>query len=189
MGIFAIALPIGTIAAVQTTAFAGKVTGAGTTTCGFGGTINFKPPLTAAGSPKIKKEKTTVTATLGTCSGGVPVGSATAVKVKPIITHTPSGQNGGTCGGFTSNASTVQVKVQVKWAGEKPSNFTISGLTVAFNNQGEAGFTGSAPVTGSYAGTGNVTIYLTNASTNAIATCSGSISQLQIDSSTSTGSL
>src|SRR6202035_2100757 len=68
MGVLAIALPIGTIAAVQSTAFAAKVTGTGTTTCTFGGTINFNPPLTSAGTAGVKKEITTVTATLSACT-------------------------------------------------------------------------------------------------------------------------
>ena len=189
MGVFAIALPIGTIAAVQTTAFAGKVTGTGTTTCNFGGTINFNPPLTQAGTAGVKKEITTVNATFGSCTGGTPVGQATSIAVKPIKTKTPKGQNGATCAGFTSNATSVVVKTKVNWSGEKPSKFNISGLTVAFNQSGEAGFTGSFPVSGSYAGTGNVAVYLTNQSTNDIVNCTAPVSQLTIDSSTSSAGI
>ena len=185
----AVMLPVASVALLESTAFAKKVTGSGTTTCNFGGTINFNPPLTQNGTPGVKKEITTVNATLGTCSGGTPVGSATSVSVKPIKTKTPKGQNGATCSGFSSNASSVVVKVKINWAGEKPSKFNISGLTVAFNTSGEAGFTGSFPVSGSYAGTGNLAVYLTNASTNAIVSCSAPVSQLQIDSSTSSSSL
>jgi hypothetical protein len=186
----AVMLPLATVALLETTAFAGKVTGAGTTTCNFGGTINFNPPLTKSGSTSIKKETTTVNATLGSCSGGTPVGSATSVQVKPIKTKTtPKGSAGGSCSSFTTASQTAVVKVKVNWAGEKPSKFTISGLTAGVNGSGEVGFTGSFPVSGSYAGTGSVAVYLTQASSAQIATCSGSISQLQIDPSTSSGSL
>ena len=190
MGVFAIALPFGTIAGFTSgSAFAGKVPGSGTTTCSFGGTISFNPPLTQNGTAGVKKEVTTVNASLGTCSGGTPAAPASTVAVKPIKTKTPKGQNGATCSGFTSNASTVVVKVKINWSGEKPSKFNISGLSVAFNTSGEAGFTGNFPVSGSYAGTGSLAVYLTNASTNEIATCSGSVSSLQIDGSTSSGTL
>jgi len=186
MGVFAIALPFGTIAGFTSgTAFAGKVTGTGTTVCSFGGTINFNPPLTQNGTAGVKKETTTVNATFGSCTGGTPVGSATSVSVKPIKTKTPKGQNGATCAGFSSNASSVVVKTKVNWAGEKPSKFNISGLTVSFNGLGEAGFTGSFPVNGSYAGTGSVAVYLTTQSTSDIVGCTAPVSTLNIDSSQS----
>ena len=185
----ALTLPLASVALLEGTASAGKVTGTGNPTCTFGGTINFNPPLTQSGTPGVKKEVTTVSASLGSCSGGTPPAPASTVLVKPIKTKTPKGQNGATCSGFTSNASTVVVKVKVNWAGEKPSKFNISGLSVAFNGQGEAGFTGSFPVNGSYAGTGSIGVYLTNQSTNDIATCSGSVSTLNIDGSTSSGTL
>jgi hypothetical protein len=186
----AVMLPLATVALLETTAFAGKVTGAGTTTCNFGGTINFNPPLTKSGSTSIKKETTTVNATLGSCSGGTPVGSATSVQVKPIKTKTtPKGSAGGSCSSFTTASQTAVVKVKVNWAGEKPSKFNINGLTAGINGSGEVGFTGSFPVTGSYAGTGNVAVYLTQASSAQIATCSGSVSTLNIDPANSSGAL
>jgi hypothetical protein len=185
----AVTLPVASVALLEGTAFAKKVTGAGMTTCNFGGTINFNPPLSSAGTPGAKKEITTVTANLGSCSGGTPVGNATSVAVKPIKTKAAKGSNAGKCSDFASNASKVTVKVKVNWAGEKPSKFNISGLTVAVNGSGEVGFTGSFPVQGSYAGTGSVGVYLTQASSNAIATCSGSIASLQIDQATSSGTL
>lgn len=189
MGVLALALPIGTVAALQGTASAGKVTGTGNPTCGFSGTISFNPPLTQNGTAGVKKETTTVNASLGSCSGGTPAAPASTVAVKPIKTKTPKGQNGATCSGFTSNASTVVVKVKINWSGEKPSKFNIAGLSVVFNTSGEAGFAGSFPVAGSYAGTGNLHVYLTPASTNAIASCTAPVSSLQIDGSTSSGVL
>jgi len=185
----AVTLPLATVALVGGTAFAGKVTGSGTTSCHFGGTIDFNPPLTSAGSPSIKKEVTTVNATLSGCTGGTPPGPTTAAQIKPIKTKTTKGSNGGTCASFESAAGSVVVKVKVKWAGEKPSKFNISGLHEGINGEGEAGFTGSFSVSGSYAGTGNVAAYLTQTSSTEIATCSGSISSLQLDSSTSSGSI
>ena len=182
----AVMLPVASIALLEGTAFAKKVTGTGNPTCNFSGTINFNPPLTQAGTAGVKKEVTTVNATLGSCSGGTPAAVASSVAVKPIKTKTPKGQNGATCSGFTSNASTVVVKVKVNWAGEKPSKFNVSGLTVAFNSLGEAGFTASFPVNGSYAGTGSLGVYLTQASTGDIVNCTSPVSQLNFDSSTST---
>src|SRR5580658_4702598 len=117
----AVMLPVASIALLEGTAFAKKVTGTGTTTCSFGGTIDFNPPLSENGTPGVKKEVTTVSATLGTCSGGTPVGAATSVAVKPIKTKVAKGSNAGTCSSFESNSSTIAVKVKVNWAGEKPS--------------------------------------------------------------------
>jgi len=186
----AVSLPIATVALGEGTAFAKKVTGSGTTNCRFSGSINFNPPLTQAGSTSVKKEVTTVVANLSGCSGGTPPGpSGSTVKIKPIKTKTAKGSAGATCSSFESNAQTVAIKITVKWPGEKPSKFTISGLHVSFNGEGEAGFTGGFPVTGSYAGTGHVAAYLTQSSTAKIATCSGSVSSLQLDSSTSTGNI
>ena len=185
----AVALPLTSIALLEGTAFAGKVTGAGTTSCGFSGTINFNPPLTPHGSTSIKKEVTTVTASLSHCTGGTPPGPATVASIKPIKSKTPKGQAGGTCSSFESNASTIVVKVKVKWAGEKPSKFNISHLSEGANSSGEVGFTGSFPVAGSYAGTGTVKAYLTHASTSKILACSGSVASLQLDPATSSGKI
>ena len=185
----AAALPLGSVALLEGTASAGKVLGTGSPSCHFGGTLTFNPPLTAAGSTSVKKEVTTVNATLSGCTGGTPVPGTTAASIKPIKTKTPKGQAGATCSGFESNATTVSIKAKVAWAGEKPSKFVIGHLSVTVNGEGEAGFTGSFPVTGSYAGTGTVSAFLTQASSTEIATCSGSISSLQLDSSTSSGTL
>jgi len=189
MGILAIALPVGTVAAVQGTAFAGKVTGTGTPTCHFGGTIAFNPPLSAAGTPGVKKEVTTVAATLAGCTGGTPAAVASSVSVKPIKTKVAKGQNAGTCSSFDSSASTIVVKVKINWNGEKPSKFNISGLSPGVNGMGEVGFTGHMTVGGSYAGSGSLGVYLTPASSSAIGTCSGSISTLNIDQSQSSSTL
>src|SRR5580658_1300346 len=107
----AFALPLGSVALFQTSAFAGKVTGSGLTTCSFGGTISFNPPLTAAGSTSIKKETTTVTATLSSCSGGSPAAPASTVSVKATKTKTAKGKAGGSCSSFTTASSTAVVKV------------------------------------------------------------------------------
>lgn len=185
----AVMLPVASIALLEGTAFAKKVTGAGQTVCSFGGSINFSPPLSENGTAGVKKEVTTVDASLGSCSGGTPVGSASSVAVKPIKTKVAKGQNAGTCSSFESNSSTITVKVKVNWVGEKPSKFSVAGLHPAVNSEGEVGFTGSFAVGGSYAGTGSLGVYLTPASTTAIGTCSGSISSLAIDRSNSSGSL
>jgi len=189
MGVFALALPIGTIVGLSTAASAGKVTGTGNPTCHFGGTISFNPPLTKSGSTSIKKETTTVTASLSSCSGGTPAAPAATTSVKPIKSKTAKGKAGGSCGSFTTSAGTAVVKVKIKWTGEKPTSFSISGLHASVNTEGEVGFTGSFPISGSYSGTGNLAVYLTSGSSTAIATCSGSISSLSIDRSTSSGKL
>jgi hypothetical protein len=185
----AVMLPVASIALLEGTAFAKKVTGTGNPTCSFGGTISFSPPLTKAGSTSIKKETTTVTASLGSCSGGAPAAPASTVSVKPIKTKTAKGKAGGSCSSFTTASSTAVVKVKIAWTGEKPSKFTVEGLHASVNSSGEVGFTGSFPVAGSYAGTGNLGVYLTPASSAAIATCSGNISSLSIDRTHSSGKL
>jgi len=190
MGVFALALPLGTIAGFGTAASAGKVTGTGNPVCSFGGTISFNPPLTAAGSPTVKKEITTVTTSLASCSGGSPKAPASTVVVKPIKTKSAKGKNGGTCSSFESGAGTAVVKVKIAWTGEKPSKFNISGLKETVNTTtGEAGFTGSFSVGGSYGGTGHLAVFLTQASTAKIAGCVGSVSSLSIDRAHSSGTL
>jgi hypothetical protein len=189
MVLTAVMLPVTSIALLEGTAFAKKVTGTGNPTCSFGGTINFNPPLTKNGTPGVKKEITTVTASLGSCSGGTPPAPASTVAVKAIKTKVAKGQNGGTCSSFESSSSTAKVKVKINWSGEKPSKFTVAGLHPSVNGAGEVGFTGSFGIKGSYAGTGTLGVYLTPASGNAIATCSGSISSLSIDRSNSSGKL
>ncbi|HLI73442.1 MAG TPA: hypothetical protein VKU86_06140, partial [Acidimicrobiales bacterium] len=69
--------------------------------------------------------------------------------------------------------------------------FTVAGLNPTVNTEGEVGFSGSFAVSGSYAGTGSLGVYLTPQSSNDIATCGNntSVSSLQIDSSTSSGSI
>jgi len=185
----AVMLPVASMALLEGTAFAGKVTGTGNPTCSFGGSINFNPPLTQNGTPGVKKEVTTVSASLGSCSGGTPAAPASTVVVKPIKSKTAKGANGATCSSFESAAGSAKVKVKINWTGEKASKFSISGLHDAINGSGEVGFTGSFSVGGSYGGAGHLGVYLTNASSNAIATCSGSISSLQIDRSNSSGTL
>jgi hypothetical protein len=71
----------------------------------------------------------------------------------------------------------------------KPTKFTVVGLHPSINGSGEVGFTGSFPIKGSYAGTGHLGVFLTPASSSAIATCSGSISSLSIDRANSSGTL
>jgi hypothetical protein len=185
----AVLLPLASVTLIEGTALAKKVTGTGNPTCAFGGTINFNPPLTENGTAGVKKEITTVTASLSSCTGGTPAPPASTVAVKAIKTKTPKGQNGATCSSFESSSSSAKVKVKVDWTGEKPSKFTVAGLHPGVNSAGEVGFTGSFPVGGSYAGSGTLGVYLTPASSNAIATCSGSISSLSIDRTTSSGKL
>ena len=187
----AVMLPLASVTLLEGTAFAKKVTGTGHTSCSFGGTINFNPPLSKNGTTSAKKEITTVAASLSSCTGGTPPGPAgSVVAVKPIKTKTPKGQATGTCSSFESNSSTVTVKVKIKWPGEKPTKFAISGLHATVNpTTGEVGFTGSFPVAGSYAGTGHLAVYLTQADSTRIASCTGSISTLHIDRANSSGNL
>lgn len=177
----AVALPLGSVTLMEGTAFAGKTLFTGTNTCHFGGTITFSPPLSSAGTPGVKKSVTTVVTTLSGCSGATGTTS-----IKPIKTKVAKGQNASTCSGFAGSAGTASVKGKLNWTNGKPSKFVVTGLHVSINGMGEAGFTASFPVTGSYAGTGNLAVYLTQASSTQIATCSGSISSVQIDQSQST---
>lgn len=73
------------------TAFAGKMTGQGSTTCVVGGTITFDPPLTMNGTPNEKRTTAYVTASLNACSGGTPVGSSKGSNVKTIKQNVPKG--------------------------------------------------------------------------------------------------
>lgn len=188
----AVALPLASVTLLEGTAFAGKVTGSGSTTCSFGGTINFNPPLTPNGSTSVKKEIVTVAANFGSCSGGTPVPTGSVVTVKPIKVKTAKGAAGASCSSFDSAAGTVVAKVKVAWTGEKPSKLAVSGLNPTINGSGEVGFTASGfAVNGSYAGSGSLGVYLTPASSNAIATCGGNtqVSSLDIDQGTSTATL
>jgi len=182
-------LPLASVALLEGTAVAKTSLGTGAVSCHIGGTISFNPPLSAAGTPGVKKSVTTVTAHLSSCSGGTPAASPASVTVKPIKTKVAKGQNAGTCSSFASSAGTIKVKVKINWAGEKPSKLTVNGLHVSINGEGEAGFTASFPVSGSYAGSGSFAVYLTQTSSTEVATCAGSISTLQLDSSTSTANL
>ena len=190
----AAALPLASVALLEGSAAAKAVVGTGNPTCGFGGNLSFNPPLSNTPAAKTTKEVTTVNATLGSCSGGSPAASAISVSVKPIKTKTAKGST--SCGAFTTSAGGVKVKVKIAWNGAKPSKFTIVGLNAAVNPgpgpaTGELGFTGSFPVSGSYSGTGSIAVWLTQSSSNAIATCGGGngVSSLQIDSSSSSGTL
>ena len=187
----ATALPLASVALLEGTAYAKKVTGTGTTTCPFGGTFTFTPPLTNTPVSKTTKEITKVTANFGSCTGGGPVPSGSTVSVKPIKTKTPKGST--SCGNFVISASSVVVKVKANWTGEKPSKFNVGNLAIANpNNLGELGFTATGfAVNGSYAGSGSLTVYLDPASSNAIATCGNntSVSSITIDQTTSSATL
>jgi hypothetical protein len=187
----AVSLPIASVTLLEGTAFAKKVTGSGLTTCHVSGTITFNPPLSSAGTPGVKKTITTVTANAIGCSGGTPVPGTTPLTVKPIKAKVAKGSNASTCSSFTSAASTITVKGKVGWSGEKPSKFAVpsGGLHIAINGMGEAGFTASVPVTGSYAGSGSLAVYLTQADSTTIASCTGSISTVHFDSTQSTTTL
>jgi len=187
MGVLALALPIGTIAATQTAAFAKTPVGTGSVSCTISnGTLSFNPPLSATGEAGAKKESTTVSATLTGCSGGA---TATSISVKTIKTKATKGTNAGACSAFETGAGSAKVKATIEWAAVKKSKFNLAGLSGGVNGIGELGFTGNFSVKGSYAGTGSLAAYLTSASTNELQTCSGSISTLQLDPATSNSTL
>jgi len=179
-------LPLASVVLLQGTALAKTSLGTGAVSCHIGGTISFNPPLSSAGTPGVKKSTTTVTATLSSCSGGTPAASPASVTVKPIKTKVAKGTNASTCSGFDAAASSITVKAKTKWTTAKPTKFNVSNLKIITNGEGEIGFGGSFSASGSYAGTGNLAVYLTQASGTAIATCTGSISSAQLDASTST---
>ena len=88
MGVLALALPIGTVAAVSSPAFAAKVPNP-TTCSGFTGTVTFNPPLTPNGvvTTSNKGNATTVTTGSFTCTPG---GTASVVGNTLTI---PGGKN------------------------------------------------------------------------------------------------
>jgi hypothetical protein len=84
MVLAAVALPLASVALLEGTAVAKGVVGSGTVTCHLGGTVTFTPPLSYNGSPA-SKEVVSVSATLSSCSGGTPAGTAGGtVAIKPI---------------------------------------------------------------------------------------------------------
>ena len=168
------------------TAVAKTSKGTGTVNCNIGGSITFSPPLSSAGTPGVKKTVTTVTASLASCSGGTPAAAPSSTVVKPIKAKVAKGTNASTCSGFDASASSITVKAKQTWTDAKPTKFDVSNLSIVGNDEGELGFSGSFTASGSYAGSGHLTVYLTAASSNQIATCSGTISSAQLDRATST---
>ena len=79
----AVTLPLASVVMLEGTAFAGKVTGTGTPTCHFGGTISFSPALQPGNGSPASKETVTVSATLSSCSGNAPA-SPVSITAKPI---------------------------------------------------------------------------------------------------------
>ena len=182
----AVTLPLASVVLLEGTAVAKSVVGTGAVNCSIGGSISFNPPLSSAGTAGVKKTVTTVTASLSSCSGGTPAASPSATTVKPIKAKVAKGTNASTCSGFDASASSITVKAKQTWVGAKPTKFQVSHLSIVANGEGELGFSGSFTATGSYGGSGHLTVYLTAASSTQIATCSGQISSAQLDRSTST---
>ena len=192
----AVTLPLASVVMLEGTAFAKKVTGTGTPTCHFGGTINFSPGLKPGNGSPASKEVVTVNASFSRCTGGSPSASPTGITVKSIKIKSTVKEGktkyAGGCGSLASAAAAIVVKAKVSWSGEKPSKVDISDLAFGVNsNTGEADFSGKTATTGSYPGNGTTTVSFTHASTNALLGCeegtsSAPVNSASIDSANST---
>jgi len=187
--LIAAALPLASVSLVDSTAQArGAPTATGSTTCRLAGTINSSVPLTRGGTPGTKNDVTTIDlSTVGSCTGGS--GSPAAITLKAIKVTLPKVVPAGTCAGGPMWGSSSTVKGKVTWASVKPSKLTINGLRSSVNTAGEVGFTAHPVVTGSFARTGTIVVYITQADTSASASCSAGLSTVNIDPSTSSATL
>ena len=189
----ALTLPLASVVLLEGTAAAKKVTGTGAITCHLSGSLSFNPPLSPSGTKASKETVTVVNPSLSGCSGGTPTGVPAGTSIKPIkIKGTKVGKTkiSGRCSDLPAAAGTATVKGKSNWTGEKPSKFTVVGLTFGVDTNGEADFTGHGTVTSSYAGPASVHVDLQPASGTALATCvagsGGSVSSAAIDGPNST---
>jgi len=208
MGVFAIALPIGTMAVLSPVASAGKAP-PNPVTCKLAAAVTISPPLSAKGEVAAKGTEgtTTVHVTYSDCSdaaGHVPnLGGNTLTILSPAAKDKNYKTDGnskkldylGLCGAFASSSTTKDLGKAVKnlavaggiLKGAKAAEGTV-GTEVGFNIAGTVkGGTYSTASKGASIAAGLVN----NANnTNLINGCpSGPVSTINIDSSTSTAVL
>jgi hypothetical protein len=145
MGALALALPVGTIAAFSPTAFAKKVVNPVMCT-GFGGTVTFATPISAAGQLTTVKKSgpTLVSGGSFTCSGGIApntggVGSdGTGLSIK-------GGKN-------TKNASYSKASCKANPGNTTDCDKYVAGTQAAFENSGGSLVKSLAPIAFTIAG-------------------------------------
>jgi hypothetical protein len=207
MGVFALALPAGTLGLAQSAAFAKAPPNP--VTCNLAATINLSVPLSPAGvlSSKGATSTTTVTVTYSGChdaAGSVPGGSQSLSISTPAAKPSAEAQAAGDskknvylgdCGAFTSSGTTKNISKSLKNLNIAVGGEVLKGPKAAEGAiGGEVGFTitgtakgGTYPTAGKGA---SLAVALLNDAnnTNLIGGChSGSVDHLDVDNSTSTG--
>jgi hypothetical protein len=183
----AAALPLASVSLLEGTAHArGLPTGSGTITCHVGGTINFSPLFQNATPERVNITSIDLVGS-GSCRG--QSSSPSSITFKPIKVKLPKGLPVETCAGGPLWSNTTVSKGEVTWNNVKPSKFIVNGMRTSLNDEHETGFTAHPAVKGSFAGSGTLAVYLTEAETNAVAACSEGLSTVNIDPATSTATL
>ena len=119
MGVLALALPVGTVAAVSSPAFAGGKVDNPTHCAGFTGTVTFNPPLTPNGvvTTSNKGNATTVTTGSFTCTPG---GTASVIGNTLAIVGAKNTKNPNfnkkSCKAAPTNTSVCDKYVEGTWA-------------------------------------------------------------------------
>ncbi len=163
IGATAAALALGGLAMVASPAFAAKptITATGSANCSITGKLKIDPPLRNTNTAP-----STVTGKLkGVCSGSTESG-VSPVKIKiGVVQH---GTNAGTCNALATG-NTDPFTLSVMWKGSgghiNPSTATVKGFELTgtpnfgFNLPNSTSPNPQSSVTGSYAGTNNVTAH------------------------------
>jgi hypothetical protein len=212
-GVLALALPVGTIAATQSAAFAKKAP-PNPETCHLSATVSISPPLSVKGvvAAKTAIGTTTVNVTYSSCTlaPGASGAVAPAGFTSHIVIQTKAGKDKnyktdgnnkkldylGLCGAFASSSTTKDLGKAVKnlalpgggsLKGAKAAEGTV-GSEVGFNIVGTAKV-GSYPTASKGASIAAGLVNDAN-NTNLINGCpSGPVSTIDIDPSTSTATL
>lgn len=175
--------------------------------CNVSGTAAFSPALSKTGSntgkgstEKVTLEGFTLSNCLSPAAPGAPTsGSIASTSISVPATKLGSGSTAqyltGYCPGFASTTSLKALKkllITTNWSGGEGSSTQIvtKSATVMANHAGEVGFSILGKfVTGSYGlKVVQITVYLTPADSNALATqcASGPVSSISFDGATST---
>jgi hypothetical protein len=204
MGVFALALPIGTMAGLTSSASATKAP-PNPTTCHLAASVNISPPLSAHGTLSVKGATgtTTVHVTWSSCTNG-GVGGNTIVIVTKAAKDKNWAADGnvktdfylGLCGGFASTTTTKSLGKAVKnlpvnggkLAGAKAAAGAVGGETGFIISHGTV--KGGTNPTASHAALIKAGLINDPNNSNLVTGChTGPVSTIDIDPSTSTGTL
>ncbi|MGH9029526.1 MAG: hypothetical protein ACRDV4_07920 [Acidimicrobiales bacterium] len=201
-----VAVPVGIVTALLgPSMFASAAAAQDPIMCNLSGSVTFNPPLTKAGDNTGKGSVETVTLdglSLSHClssdsSGAPSSGSISNQTLTIAATKSGKGKSAeyltGYCPGFASSSSLKALKkltLTTNWTGGAGGSTTVETKSgaVAANSSGEAGFAIVEKFeSGNYPTKVAQTIaYLTSADTAEIGSCSGSISSISFDGTTST---